>query len=577
MRFAVLFCLFATSALFGQASAVHLQGMGELEERLDLARKAAGIPALSVAVVEDNKIVWTAGFGHADLAHKKPANAHTVYRVGSVSKLFTDIAVMQLVEEGKLDLDEPVEKYLPTFKPKNQFGKAITLRQLMAHRSGLIRETPVGSYFDPDSPTLEKTVDSLNGLPLVYEPLTKIKYSNAAIAVVGRVVEVVDGRPFPKAVRERVLKKLAMTSSDFEPTDTVKKNLAEALMWTYHGPTFQAPTFELGEGPAGCLYSTANDLALFASALFAEGKGANGVILKPESLAKMFTPQFDKPDAKTGFGLGFVVGELDGQKRLGHGGAIYGFSTELALLPSEKLGVVVISSKDSSNRITTRMADEILRHYLAKKAGKVRPTVAAPKPVTREVARSLAGKYGAENPIELIEQGGNLLLIPAPGGFVVELFAAGEEFVAAGILGNGTRLKCDGKTLVLDGKTFERQPAKDGPPPEPAAHFLGLIGEYGFDHNVMYIFEKEGRLYSLIELFFLYPLTEETKDVFLFPKGSGLYDGEKLIFLRDKTGKATSVEAAQVVFKRRTLDGEDGKTSDQWGRQTGAGTARRPG
>src|SRR5215472_14626981 len=116
------------------------------------------LPALSVALVDDQKIVWARGYGFADAARKKPATADTVYRVGSVSKLFTDIAVMQLVEQGKLDLDEPVTKYLPDFKPINKFDKAITLRMLMSHRAGLVRKPPVGNYFDPAVTALDRTV-----------------------------------------------------------------------------------------------------------------------------------------------------------------------------------------------------------------------------------------------------------------------------------------------------------------------------------------------------------------------------------------------------------------------------------
>jgi len=143
------------------------------------------LPALSIALVDDQTIVWAKGFGFADPEKKKPATADTVYRVGSVSKLFTDIAVMQLVERGALDLDEPVRKYLQDFKPNNKFDKEITLRQLMTHRSGLVRESPVGNYFDPTEPTLKATVRSMNSTELVYEPRTHLKYSNSGIAVGG--------------------------------------------------------------------------------------------------------------------------------------------------------------------------------------------------------------------------------------------------------------------------------------------------------------------------------------------------------------------------------------------------------
>jgi CubicO group peptidase (beta-lactamase class C family) len=148
------------------------------------------LPSLSIALVDDQTIVWSRGFGFVDVDRKMPATADTVYRVGSVSKLFTDVAIMQLVEEGKIDLDAPARTYLPDLAPKSSFGDApITLRQMMAHRSGLARETPVGSYFDPTPPSLEATVASLNGTELIHRPGTRTKYSNAAIAAVGLALE----------------------------------------------------------------------------------------------------------------------------------------------------------------------------------------------------------------------------------------------------------------------------------------------------------------------------------------------------------------------------------------------------
>jgi CubicO group peptidase (beta-lactamase class C family) len=124
------------------------------------------------------------------------ATASTVYRVGSVSKLFTDIGIIRLVEQHALDLDAPIERYLPNFHPKNPFGGTITIRELTSHRSGLTREPPVGNYFDDDStpaPTLAGTVASLNGTTLVYKPGTHTKYSNAGIAVLA-MLERAQGR-----------------------------------------------------------------------------------------------------------------------------------------------------------------------------------------------------------------------------------------------------------------------------------------------------------------------------------------------------------------------------------------------
>src|SRR5579864_6339044 len=225
--------------------------------------RAKKLPALSIALVDDQHIVWARGFGFADPQAKVPATAETIYRVGSVSKLFTDLAVMRLVERGVLDLDAPITSYLLSFKPENPFDKPITLRQMMAHRSGLVREPPVGNYFDPITPSLDKTVDSLKKTRLVYKPETKTKYSNAAIATVGFVLEATQKQPFARYLWRTLLDPLGMKHSSFEPGPELTKNLAKAVMWTYPGREFSAPTFELGIAPAGCMYTNVLDLGHF--------------------------------------------------------------------------------------------------------------------------------------------------------------------------------------------------------------------------------------------------------------------------------------------------------------------------
>src|SRR4051794_3653553 len=164
--------------------------VAELQKLVEEEAADKRLPAVSIALIDDQKVVWAAGFGFQDRDRKVPATAETVYRVGSVSKLFTDVAVMQLVEEGKIDIDAPVAKYIPEFKPVYKEGeKPITLRMLMSHRSGLIREPPVGNYFDPTEPGLEKTVASLSGIGLIYPPESRTKYSNGGIAVVGYALQ----------------------------------------------------------------------------------------------------------------------------------------------------------------------------------------------------------------------------------------------------------------------------------------------------------------------------------------------------------------------------------------------------
>ncbi len=542
----------------------------ELETFLTREIAQKEIPALSIALVDGQQIVWARGFGHADRAHKLPATADTVYRVGSVSKLFTDLAVMQLVEQGKLDLDAPVTRYLPEFKPPSSFNKPITLRQLMAHRSGLLREPPVGNYFDTTNPSLEKTVASLNGAPLVYEPGTHTHYSNAGIAVVGLVLQETQKEQFASYLRRTLLLPLGMKRSAFEPVPELATDLAAATMWTYHGRTFEAPRFALGMAPAGSLYTTVLDLGRFESFLF-----ASGPVLKKETLEAMWKPQFAKPDESTGFGLGFRIDKLDGHRRIGHGGAIYGFSTELAVLPEEKLGVVVVSARDVSNGFTTRVANLALREMLAVRAGNPPRHLESTEPVDPAQARALAGRYrfsGAA--FDLNEYAGRLWLLEKKGGNRLEVRSFHKSLMVDDVLGYGLVLRPEGNRLFTGesdggidypflggsapGRAFDRE-VVDKPEPAPE-RWRGLIGEYGWDHNTLYILEKDGKLQALIEWAFLYSLEELSENEYRFPN-YGLYEGERLYFTR-KEGKGTQVEVSKGggIFPRRHLDGEDGQT-----------------
>lgn len=523
----------------------------------EMADKA--LPALSIALVDDQRTVWAQGFGYARLRDSVPATATTVYRVGSVSKLFTDIGIMQLVERGALDLDAPVQRYLPDFQPRNPFGRAITLRQLMSHRAGVVREPPLGNYFDPRPISLAATVRSLESTALVYEPERRVKYSNAGIAAAGYVLERLRDEPFAPYLARAVLQPLGLENSSFTPEPRITQALADAIMWTYDGRTFPAPTFELGMAPAGSMYAPVTDLARFLSALFASGEGKRGRIVSPATLEAMWTPQFAKAGEKTGFGIGFALSELEGRRRVSHGGAIYGFATELAALPDERLGVAVATNRDIANAVTDRIATAALRLMLAAREGRPLTPLVSSAPVPRELARRIEGHYGSGAiGAELIEKNGRLYLERDAGGVRAELRSRGDTLLVDDALDFGLLVfpLADGR-LVVGRDTLHRAPLPK--PAPPRASWSGMIGEYGWDHNTLYILEKRGKLHALIEWFFLYPLEEVSADVYRFPR-SGLYDGEQLIFTRDGSGRATQVEAASVVFARRAVGTESGVT-----------------
>ena len=303
-------------AVLAQRETDYTEAIRKLNSAVRFEVEQKQLPAFSISLVDRDKRIWAEGFGFQDAEKKVPATADTVYRVGSVSKLFTDIAVLQLVEENRLNLDAPVQNYLPTFSPRNPSGIPITLRQLMSHRSGLVRESPVGHYFDPTEPTLAATIASLTGTELVYKPDTRTKYSNAAVSVVEAVLETQINVTHPQRVRQTILDPLQMNDSSFVVTPAVKTKLATGFMRTYDGRRFEAPTFLLGTGPAGNLYSSTNDLAKFLVCFFKDGKTGTGQILKPETLRSMIAPLPESDGKPQPFGLGFHVPQLDGLKKI---------------------------------------------------------------------------------------------------------------------------------------------------------------------------------------------------------------------------------------------------------------------
>lgn len=519
------------------------------------------LPAFSISLVDDDRTIWSDGFGFQDAARKIPATAETVYRVGSVSKLFTDIAVLQLVEEGRLDLDAPVRRYLPGFQPVNPYGIPLTLRQLMSHQSGLVRESPVGSYFDPDEPSLDATVKSLNQTSLVYRPESRTKYSNAAIAVVGAVLESQLNESHPARVKQSILDRLGMHNSGFVVSPAIRPRLATAWMRTYDGRRFEAPTFLLGTGPAGNLYSSVLDLSKFLTCLFAHGSTGSERILTPDSLALMTTPVSTSDGRPQKFGPGFHVGHLDGCTKIGHGGAVYGFSTQLEALPERKLGVAAVASLDGTNGVVGRLADYALRLMIATQDGEPLPAYRMTGPVPPERARSLVGRYREVDGTrftQITEFNGNVYI--QRGSFRHTLRSAADDgsSIVDDEIGFGTEVELQAEDTLRVGNTLY-QKLPDHPPASIPQRWRGLIGEYGWDHNTLYILEENEQLYALIEWFYYYPLEEIDENTFAFPE-YGLYHGEGLKFTRDSNGVATSVVAAEVQFKRRETGTRDGET-----------------
>ena len=343
-------------ALFFTAMTLHAADYSAVPAKLETVIREEmrewGIGGISVALVDDQQVIYGAGFGEA--------KRDSIFRCGSISKLFNALAVMQQVEAGKLDLDAPLQTYGDGLLPLNPFPEApaVTLRQMLCHRSGLQREATVGGYFDGSQPTLAATVASISAGVLATRPGEKTRYSNFAASIAGHVVERVTGQSFEDYQRTHILDPLGMKDSAWTLAKAKRERIIVSHMQVADGrggwTRRDSPLFDLGTIPAGNLFSTVDDVARFASALIAN----DGKLVKPGTLAEMWKPQLTTDAA--GFGLGFLVGKFREHRTFSHGGAIYGHSTSLVVLPEEKLAVIVLANEDIVNARVNHISNEAL-------------------------------------------------------------------------------------------------------------------------------------------------------------------------------------------------------------------------
>jgi D-alanyl-D-alanine dipeptidase len=403
-------------------------------------------------------------------------------------------------------------------------------------------------------------VASLNGTSLVYAPGSRLKYSNAGATVVGRVIERVTGEPFPQAMVRRVLAPAGMGASAFHPLGAGDTAPAAAVMWAPDGRRFPAPRFPLGTAPAGELHATVGDLARLLAVLLQGGRTPEGRrLLRSETLERMWTPQFAPSGAVEGPGLGFFVTRWEGRRRVGHEGAVYGFATQLAALPDDRLGVAVVATLDVATSVAARVADAALRGMLAVRDGRPVPDPVTTDPVPSDVAARVAGRYThGDRQLEVRHRPAGLFLATGAGGVGLALGARGDTLVVDAPLAYGLRLlplDSIGARLLVVADTYVAAPL---PRPHPVPErWRGLVGEYGWDHDVLFVYEAQGTLYALIEWFFPYPLREIARDTFAFPD-TGRYHGERLVFARNASHRATEVAAAGVRFPRRAVGPGDG-------------------
>lgn len=362
-----------------------------LDGILPTALEGAEVPGAQVSVVANGRILTQRGFGYADVARRVPMDPTRVAApVNSVTKLFTGTAVMRLVEQGRLDLDQDVNRYLDYRLPAGD--KPITMRNLITHTAGFA-DTLKGNTVRPGArkPSLG---EYLRGYAprRIYQPGEMVSYSNYGVAVAGYVVERVSGMRFEEYFRRYIFQPLGMSRTSCLPPSSSDREIARP--YSVGGePALEAEVFV--DGPAGTCRSTAADMAAFMAAHLNDGRvGGGGSLVKPATARLMHAPAYRPAPGMPANALSFLGRDRNGWRVIGHGGDGIGTHNELALFLDHQVGIYVAFNGDGRDGGVNRVREALLRHFADRYFPDRNNPDRAPTLVTaRAHAEQVAGTY----------------------------------------------------------------------------------------------------------------------------------------------------------------------------------------
>jgi CubicO group peptidase (beta-lactamase class C family) len=354
---------------------------------------------LAVAVVRNGSLDFFQAHGVADVASRRPVTEDTVFRVGSVTKTFTAVAVMQLWEQGLLDLDATADRYLRRYRlvPARAGLRPPTVRHLLTHTAGIGEVAHPSRMFGrlfgetvKPGRRVPTPAEFYRGRVRVYaEPGTRFVYTDHGFVTLGQIVADVSGQPLDRYLREQIFEPLGMADTDLVRSACVTSNVATGYRVGSRGAR-AIDDYELITAAGGGAYSTPRDLARYAAALLGGGTNRYGSVLKPATLAMMFEPQYQPDPRVPGIGLAFWLGELGGHRVVNHGGIMPGFNTEMFLAPED--GVSVLTFTNGANGATLWLP-AATAGLLGQLLGVPEPTVRDDVPQHPELWGDLCGWY----------------------------------------------------------------------------------------------------------------------------------------------------------------------------------------
>ena len=378
-RMVPVLTLALVAVLLGSAPAQHpvqpplATAIAEVE-RLTTAEFANdSLGSVTVAIVSGPDLIWVKSFGLADIERKIPATPDSVHRIGSMTKQFTGVMLLQLVEAGKVHLSEAVEQYFPeinTVQGRQPWYPSPTFVQLATMTSGLDREpaNPFTYTVGPVSDWEKVLIAALPHVKYVSEPDTRYLYSNISYAVLGAALGRVARRPYVDYVRERILTPLSMTHTAFELDTEMRARLAKGYDVNDDGTLDprDAEREHAGRGykvPNGGLYTTARDLARFVS--FQLGEGPDTVLSRRARVDNLSRTNSSMLDLRAGYGIGFMVNRRGALVIYGHGGDVAGYSAAAQFDRASRVGVVVLSNVSGGQLRVGLLADRLLEAVAA--------------------------------------------------------------------------------------------------------------------------------------------------------------------------------------------------------------------
>jgi D-alanyl-D-alanine carboxypeptidase len=386
------------------------------------------VAGAAIGIVRDQELAWRRGFGYADLERERAVDADTLFRCGSITKTFTATAIMQMRDEGKLNIDDPLVRYIPEFaavKARFSTPEDVTIRRLLTHTSGLMGEGPNNGWETLEFPPIEEMVAALGRTEILIEPDTQYKYSNLGFALLGEVIARVSGTPYAEYIQRNLLHPLGMTGSGFSLTDSMRPRMAAGYTARFlEGAPQLAPHPILrGWDAAGALYSSVNDLARWISLQFRTTAPVRegSQVLKGGSLTRMHRIQFMESNWMTGYGLGWRADRRGENIYLHHSGGIHGFLTKVTFNQPHRIGTIVLTNTNPHMAFET-IGYELLETIIPaiREATDAARSMSKPVP-TPEKYRQFIGRY--EDPqmggIVWIGSRGGELVILNPGGATV--------------------------------------------------------------------------------------------------------------------------------------------------------------